>query len=147
MEHVSDQAAAREAVAPEAGDADAGDAVEAAGHFRIYLGAAAGVGKTYAMLSEGHRRKGRGTDVVVGFVECHGRRLTEDMIDGLEVVPRKEIEYRGSHLEEMDLDAVLSRRPEARPDRRARPYERAGIWPERQAVAGRHGRSSPPGST
>ncbi len=112
MEHVSDQVAAPEAVAPEVADADTRDVVEAAGHFRIYLGAAAGVGKTYAMLSEGHRRKGRGTNVVVGFVECHGRRLTEDMIDGLEVIPRKEIEYRGSHLAEMDLDAVLSRRPE-----------------------------------
>ena len=117
MEYVSDQARAPEAEAPEVmsaemGNADARDVVEAAGHFRIYLGAAAGVGKTYAMLSEGHRRKGRGTDVVVGFVECHGRRLTEDMIDGLEVVPRKQVEYRGSHLAEMDLDAVLSRRPE-----------------------------------
>ncbi len=93
MEHVSDQAAAPEAGAPQARDADDRDAVEAAGHFRIYLGAAAGVGKTYSMLSEGHRRKGRGTDVVVGFVECHGRRLTEDMIDGLELIPRKKIEY------------------------------------------------------
>jgi two-component system, OmpR family, sensor histidine kinase KdpD len=104
---VSDQAAAREAA-----DADASGAVEAAGHFRIYLGAAAGVGKTYAMLSEGHRRLDRGTDVVIGFVECHGRQRTEEMIDGLEVVPRKEVDYRGSHLEEMDLDAVLSRRPQ-----------------------------------
>jgi two-component system sensor histidine kinase KdpD len=112
MEHVSDQVADPEAVLPDAGDAGVGDAVEAAGHFRIYLGAVAGVGKTYAMLSEGHRRKGRGTDVVVGFVECHGRRLTESMIDGLEVIPRKKVEYRGSQLEEMDLDAVLSRRPE-----------------------------------
>src|SRR5580704_13932356 len=112
MEHVSDQVAAPEAVAPAAADDDARDSVEAAGHFRIYLGAVAGVGKTYAMLSEGHRRKGRGTDVVVGFVECHGRRLTEDMIDGLEVIPRKGVEYRGSRLDEMDLDAVLSRRPE-----------------------------------
>jgi two-component system, OmpR family, sensor histidine kinase KdpD len=90
----------------------AGDAVEAAGHFRIYLGAAAGVGKTYAMLNEGHRRKKRGTDVVVGFVECHGRSLTEEMIGDLEVVPRKAVEYRGSLLEEMDLDAVLARHPE-----------------------------------
>jgi len=90
---------------------DVADAVEAAGHFRIYLGAAAGVGKTYAMLNEGHRRRQRGTDVVVGFVECHGRRLTEEMIAGLEVVPRKVVEYRGSRLEEMDLDAVLSRHP------------------------------------
>jgi two-component system, OmpR family, sensor histidine kinase KdpD len=86
--------------------------VAAAGHFRIYLGAAAGVGKTYAMLSEGHRRGGRGTDVVIGFVECHGRQLTEERIEGLEVVPRKEVDYRGSRLAEMDLDAVLSRRPQ-----------------------------------
>ena len=91
---------------------DANDAVEAAGHFRIYLGAAAGVGKTYAMLSEGQRRKKRGTDVVVGFVECHGRQLTEEMIGDLEVVPRTVVEYRGSRLEEMDLDAVLRRRPQ-----------------------------------
>jgi two-component system sensor histidine kinase KdpD len=104
---VSDQVAAREAA-----DADASGAVAAAGHFRIYLGAAAGVGKTYAMLSEGHRRLGRGTDVVIGFVECHGRQRTEEMIDGLEVVPRKEVDYRGSRLEEMDLEAVLSRRPQ-----------------------------------
>jgi two-component system sensor histidine kinase KdpD len=91
---------------------DQADAVEAAGNFRIYLGAAAGVGKTYAMLNEGHRRLGRGTDVVIGFVECHGRKLTEDMIDGLEVVPRKQVEYRGSRLDEMDVDAVIARRPE-----------------------------------
>jgi two-component system sensor histidine kinase KdpD len=104
---VSDQVAAREA-----GDADASGAVAAAGHFRTYLGAAAGVGKTYAMLNEGHRRLGRGTDIVIGFVECHGRQRTEEMIDGLDVVPRKEVDYRGSRLEEMDLDAVLSRRPQ-----------------------------------
>jgi two-component system, OmpR family, sensor histidine kinase KdpD len=89
----------------------ASDTVEAAGHFRIYLGAAAGVGKTYAMLNEGHRRKQRGTDVVVGFVECHGRQLTEEMIGDLEVVPRQVVDYRGSRLEEMDLDAVLARHP------------------------------------
>jgi len=87
------------------------DSVEAAGHFRIYLGAAAGVGKTYAMLNEGHRRKQRGTDVVVGFVECHGRQLTEEMIGDLEVIPRQVADYRGSRLEEMDLDAVLARHP------------------------------------
>jgi len=90
---------------------DATEVVEGAGHFRIYLGAAAGVGKTYAMLSEGHRRLDRGADVVIGFVECHGRRLTEQLIEGLEVVPRKVVEYRGSRLEEMDLDAILRRRP------------------------------------
>ena len=107
MERVSDQATAREAA-----DTDATGVVEAAGHFRIYLGAAAGVGKTYAMLNEGHRRLARGADVVVGFVECHGRRLTEELIGGLEVIPRKEVDYRASRLEEMDLDAVLARRPE-----------------------------------
>jgi two-component system, OmpR family, sensor histidine kinase KdpD len=95
-----------------ASEDEATDVVEEAGHFRIYLGAAAGVGKTYAMLSEGHRRSGRGADVVVGFVECHGRRLTEALIDGLEVVPRKSVEYRGSRLDEMDLEAVLRRLPE-----------------------------------
>jgi two-component system sensor histidine kinase KdpD len=103
---VSDQASAREA----AGN-DATGVVEAAGRFRIYLGAVAGVGKTYAMLNEGHRRLGRGADVVVGFVECHGRRLTEDLIGGLEVIPRRVVDYRGSRLEEMDLDAILARRP------------------------------------
>jgi two-component system, OmpR family, sensor histidine kinase KdpD len=90
---------------------EATEVVEEAGHFRVYLGAAAGVGKTYAMLSEGHRRRGRGADVVVAFVECHGRRLTELLIDGLEVIPRKVVDYRGSRLEEMDLEAVLRRRP------------------------------------
>jgi len=90
---------------------DATDVVEAAGHFRIYLGAAAGVGKTYAMLNEGQRRKTRGTDVVIGFVECHGRPLTEERIAGLELVPRRVIEYRGARFEEMDLEALLARKP------------------------------------
>jgi two-component system, OmpR family, sensor histidine kinase KdpD len=85
--------------------------VEAAGHFRIYLGAAAGVGKTYAMLNEGRRRRERGTDLVVGYVESHGRPLTEALLTGMEVVPRKSVSYRGSQLEEMDLDAVLARHP------------------------------------
>ena len=98
-----------EAAAREVRSADG--AVEAAGHFRIYLGAAAGVGKTYAMLNEGRRRRDRGADVVIGFVESHGRQRTEDMIGDLEVVPRKKVEYRGSVLEEMDLDAVLARHP------------------------------------
>jgi two-component system, OmpR family, sensor histidine kinase KdpD len=90
---------------------EATDVVEAAGHFRVYLGAAAGVGKTFAMLSEGHRRQERGTDVVVGFVECHRRPSTENLLEGLEVVPRRALEYRGTWLEDMDLDAVLTRRP------------------------------------
>jgi two-component system, OmpR family, sensor histidine kinase KdpD len=96
--------------AAQAGTDTAGE-VEAAGHFRIYLGAAPGVGKTYAMLSEAHRRQGRGADVVVGFVESYGRPLTEAPIDGLEVIPRKTVDYGGTRLEEMDLDAVLRRHP------------------------------------
>jgi two-component system sensor histidine kinase KdpD len=91
-----------------AGD-DAG--VAPAGHFRIYLGAAAGVGKTFAMLSEGARRRDRGTDVVIGFVETHGRARTIEMTAGFEVVPRRRVEYRGAVFEEMDLAAVLARRP------------------------------------
>lgn len=96
----------------ELGDTGSPDEVEPAGRFRIYLGAAAGVGKTYAMLNEGQRRRGRGADLVVAFVECHGRPLTERLLEGIEVVPRKVIEYRGSRLEEMDTEAVLRRRPE-----------------------------------
>ena len=95
-----------------AADTDATGEVEAAGRFRIYLGAAPGVGKTYAMLSEGQRRRGRGADVVAGFVEAYGRSATEELIDGLEVIPRKAVGYRGRRLEEMDLDAILRRRPE-----------------------------------
>jgi two-component system, OmpR family, sensor histidine kinase KdpD len=100
------------ATAREVRNAGTDGVVEEAGHFRIYLGAAAGVGKTYAMLSEAHRRRDRGKDIVVGFVESHGRKLTEEMLGDLEVVPRKKVEYRGSVLEEMDLDAVLARHPQ-----------------------------------
>lgn len=82
------------------------------GTLRVYLGAAPGVGKTYAMLDEGHRRLERGTDLVVGYVETHGRPRTEAGLEGLEVVPRRRIDYRGAVLEEMDLDAVLARRPD-----------------------------------
>jgi two-component system sensor histidine kinase KdpD len=96
--------------AAQEGTGTAGE-VEAAGHFRIYLGAAPGVGKTYAMLSEGHRRQERGADVVAGFIESYGRPVTEALVNGLEVVPRKTVDYRGTRLEEMDLDAVLRRRP------------------------------------
>ncbi|GHF24408.1 sensor histidine kinase [Streptomyces mashuensis] len=81
------------------------------GNLRIYLGAAPGVGKTYAMLSEAHRRAERGTDVVVGFVEHHGRPRTEVMLHGLEQVSRRELTYRDSAFTEMDVDAVLARRP------------------------------------
>src|ERR1700691_1876633 len=92
-------------------ESDMADVIEPAGHFRIYLGAAAGVGKTYAMLSEGGRRHQRGTDVVIGFVESHGRPQTEALTEGLEVVQRISLEYRGTQFEEMDLAAVLARRP------------------------------------
>ncbi|MFD7475914.1 ATP-binding protein [Streptomyces sp. NPDC059837] len=81
------------------------------GKLRIYLGAAPGVGKTYAMLSEAHRRMERGTDCVVAFVEHHNRSRTEVMLHGLEQVPRKQLEYRGSVFSEMDVDAVLLRAP------------------------------------
>ena len=81
------------------------------GRLRIYLGAAPGVGKTYAMLGEGHRRAERGTDVVVGYVETHEREHTAGMLEGLEVVPRREMTHRGSGFTEMDVDAVLTRHP------------------------------------
>jgi two-component system sensor histidine kinase KdpD len=84
----------------------------ARGKLRIYLGAAPGVGKTYAMLSEAHRRVERGTDCVVAFVEHHHRPRTEVMLHGLEEIPRRELEYRGTVFTEMDVDAVLARRPQ-----------------------------------
>jgi two-component system, OmpR family, sensor histidine kinase KdpD len=82
------------------------------GELRIYLGAAPGVGKTYAMLGEAHRRIERGTDLVVGFVETHGRKKTAKLVAGLEIVPRRTVSYRGSAFTEMDVDAVLARQPE-----------------------------------
>src|SRR6516165_1170800 len=82
------------------------------GQLRIYLGSAAGVGKTYAMLCEGHRRAERGTDVVAAFIETHGRPHTAALVEGLETIPRQRLPYRGTSFEEMDLDAVLARRPE-----------------------------------
>jgi two-component system sensor histidine kinase KdpD len=82
-----------------------------AGRLRIFLGFAAGVGKTYAMLEAARERVAEGTDVVVAYVETHGRKETEALVAGLPVIPRKQIEYRGTTVEEMDLDAVLARRP------------------------------------
>ncbi|GLZ42984.1 sensor histidine kinase KdpD [Actinokineospora sp. NBRC 105648] len=82
------------------------------GELRIYLGAAPGVGKTFAMLGEAHRRVERGTDVVVALVETHGRDKTAALVDGLEVLPRRHTEHRGHALEELDIDAVLARAPE-----------------------------------
>jgi two-component system sensor histidine kinase KdpD len=84
----------------------------ARGELRVYLGAAAGVGKTYAMLNEGRRRRDYGEDVVVGFVEPHKRAKTAAQVGDLEAVPRKQMAYRGTTLEEMDIDAILERRPQ-----------------------------------
>ncbi|HEY8286932.1 MAG TPA: universal stress protein [Chloroflexota bacterium] len=81
------------------------------GRLRIYLGAAPGVGKTFAMLQEGHRRKERGTDVVIGLVETHGRPRTAEQIGDLEVVPPRAIPYNGVIVREMDTEAVIARRP------------------------------------
>ena len=80
---------------------------------RIYLGAAPGVGKTYAMLGEGQRRRSRGTDVIVGIVYTYGRPRTMEMMGGLETVPPRKLEYRGRTFEELDTEAVIERRPEA----------------------------------
>ncbi len=82
------------------------------GRLKLYLGFAAGVGKTYRMLEEAHALHRRGVDVVVGFVETHGRVETAALLDGLEVVPRRRVEYRGVAIEEMDVDAIVARRPQ-----------------------------------
>jgi two-component system sensor histidine kinase KdpD len=84
----------------------------ARGQLRVYLGAAPGVGKTYAMIDEGHRRAACGTDVVVAYVETHGRQRTEEKLTGLEVIPRRTVTYRGSQFTELDLPAVLARAPQ-----------------------------------
>ncbi|WP_439358447.1 DUF4118 domain-containing protein [Bradyrhizobium sp. DASA03007] len=84
----------------------------ASGRLKIFVGAAPGVGKTYEMLQSAHAKRKAGVDVVVGFVETHGRAETEVLVRGLEVVPRKRLDYRGQVVEEMDLDAVIARRPQ-----------------------------------
>src|SRR3984885_10814285 len=80
-----------------------------AGKLRIFVGAAPGVGKTYEMLQQAHARKKDGYDVVACIVETHGRRETEALLEGLEVIPRRNVDYRGQALHEMDLDAVIAR--------------------------------------
>ena len=85
---------------------------QARGKLKIFLGYAAGVGKTYAMLEAAHQRKAEGVDLVVAYVETHGRAETEAMLKDLEIIPRKQVEYRGVTLPEMDVDAVLARRPQ-----------------------------------
>jgi two-component system sensor histidine kinase KdpD len=82
------------------------------GRFKVFLGYAPGVGKTFSMLSEAVRRKSRGEDVVIGIVETHGRARTAELADQLEQVPRKLLEYKGTLFEEMDVDAILARKPE-----------------------------------
>jgi len=85
---------------------------EGRGRLKIFLGAAPGVGKTYEMLLAAQARRRDGVDVVVGIVETHGRRETEELLEGLEVIPRRQVGYKGHLLAEMDLDAILRRRPE-----------------------------------
>src|SRR5262245_22666350 len=82
------------------------------GRLKVYIGPAAGVGKTYRMLEEAHALQRRGVDVVLGFVETHGRADTAALLEGLESVPRHRVEYRGLAVDEMDLDAVLARQPQ-----------------------------------
>src|SRR5882757_7221910 len=82
------------------------------GKFRIFVGAAPGVGKTYEMLQSARARRKDGYDVVIGVVETHGRRETEALLEGLEVIPRRRLDYKGQSLEEMDLDAIIARRPQ-----------------------------------
>ena len=84
----------------------------ARGRLRIFLGAAPGVGKTYEMLMSGRSRLADGVDVVIGVVETHGRKETQALVDGYEIVPRRQVDYKGRVLEEMDLDAILDRRPQ-----------------------------------
>src|ERR1700755_3281071 len=82
------------------------------GRLKIFVGAAPGVGKTYEMLQQARARKQDGYDIVVGVVETHGRRETEALLDGLEIIPRKRLDYKGQSLEEMDLDAIVVRHPQ-----------------------------------
>src|SRR5215469_6112406 len=93
-------------------DVSPGDHHPKRGELRIYLGAAPGVGKTYAMLGEAHRRLERGTDIVAAVVETHGRKKTAELIEGIEVIPPRFVDYRGGRFAELDVDAVLERRPQ-----------------------------------
>ena len=82
------------------------------GKLKIFVGAAPGVGKTYEMLQQARARQKDGYDIVVGVVETHGRKETEALVEGLEIIPRRRLEYKGQWLEEMDLDAIIARRPQ-----------------------------------
>ncbi|MFK0259313.1 ATP-binding protein [Streptomyces sp. NPDC090445] len=100
------------ATVDEAGLEAAAEPVLRPGRLKVFLGAAPGVGKTYRMLDEAHRRVARGADVVAGFVECHRRRHTEARLHGLEVLPLADVDYRGGRYGELDREALLSRRPQ-----------------------------------
>src|SRR5262245_57480440 len=102
------------------------------GRLKIFLGAAPGVGKTYEMLQEARARLKEGKDIVVGVVETHGRKETEALLDGLEIIPRRHLEYRSRTLDEMDLDALLARRPQiALVDERAHTNAQGSRHPKR----------------
>ena len=90
---------------------EAAPAAKKSGVFKLFLGYAPGVGKTHTMLTEAIRRKSRGEDVVIGVIETHGRKAVAELVKQLEIVPRKAIEYKGAQFEEMDVDAILARRP------------------------------------
>src|ERR1022692_4645921 len=81
------------------------------GKLKIFVGAAPGVGKTYEMLQQARARKKDGYDIVIGVVETHGRKETEALLDGLDIIPRRRIAYKDQWLEEMDIDAIIARRP------------------------------------
>jgi two-component system sensor histidine kinase KdpD len=87
------------------------EAQQARGKLKIFFGATAGVGKTYAMLEAAHARRKEGVDVVLGWVDTHGRAETEALLQGLEMLPRRAVMYRGTTLNEFDLDAALTRHP------------------------------------
>src|SRR5246127_1956588 len=102
------------------------------GKLRIFVGAAPGVGKTYEMLQQAQARKKDGYDVVVGIVETHGRKETEALLSGLEVIPRRQVEYKGQPLTEMDLDAIIARHPQiVVVDEPAHPTAEGGRHPKR----------------
>src|ERR1700691_3150739 len=97
---------------PEEWLAESNPAERTKGSLKLFLGYAPGVGKTYSMLSEAIRRHTRGEDIVIGIVETHGRKGIAELACQLEIVPRKKIEYKGTIFEEMDLDAVIARKPQ-----------------------------------
>src|ERR1700722_12502585 len=88
------------------------EAAQKRGKLKVFLGMAAGVGKTYAMLRAAQRAQRDGRDVVIGYVETHGRKETDALVAGLPLVPRRKAEYRGVNLEDMDLDAILAPHPQ-----------------------------------